>query len=640
MDDDSETILWVYGPAGIGKSTISLTVARSLDDRGLLGASYFFKRGEDDRSDASRFVPTLANQLMAAVPGFRKFLRESLDEPRNVDIEKKAMEVQFDALVRGPLSRVPTTESPHRLTRVIIIDALDECGLELEAKILRLFSKLEGLENLRLRVLVTSRHTHRIGAAFKDLDGLPSKAYRKLALHNAFPEETKEDVAVFLKARFASIREKKHISGGWPDPSDFDRIVNLATSPSPLFIYVTTLCRFIYDGSGRVQPTKRLKGWLEQCDSNTPQLDQIYLPILNYVLFGSYNPGDKPDPLDADEQSELLQILSAIVFLATPLPRRAIAALLDIPEHSVNHHLENLHAVLDAPSDSRAPVRILHQSFRDFIVGYKGEDMSSILPLDEKETHALLARQCIRLMESKPLKRDICDINDPGRLRRQIKDTLVSEHISTELAYACRFWVHSQVLHGRFVLDEEQVYKFLREHLLHWIECLSLLRKLPDVVSSVRKLSAAFQARLIIDPCLVSKCWDLLTTFPAGTSRKLSASYILTRRGGLHARQRNDCRAGTVADIQLCTCLHSSDEQGQNAAVEGKIPVPEHNHRCSGRVLGNPRRPLRLGMCPSILPGREDSSIGFDGRYPTSLGHCSRRTPTDAQPSHFSSPCQ
>src|ERR1700742_4840524 len=44
-DPEGKGIFWLYGAAGTGKSTISRTVARSLAAKGVLSASFFFKRG-------------------------------------------------------------------------------------------------------------------------------------------------------------------------------------------------------------------------------------------------------------------------------------------------------------------------------------------------------------------------------------------------------------------------------------------------------------------------------------------------------------------------------------------------------------------------------------------------------------------
>jgi hypothetical protein len=54
---DSKHIFWLNGMAGTGKSTFSRTISHTFADEGLLGASFFFKRGEGDRGLATFFFP-------------------------------------------------------------------------------------------------------------------------------------------------------------------------------------------------------------------------------------------------------------------------------------------------------------------------------------------------------------------------------------------------------------------------------------------------------------------------------------------------------------------------------------------------------------------------------------------------------
>lgn len=63
-DIDGKCIFWLRGKAGTGKSTISRTVAQAFADKGRLGASFFFKRGEHDRENASLFFTTIAVDLV------------------------------------------------------------------------------------------------------------------------------------------------------------------------------------------------------------------------------------------------------------------------------------------------------------------------------------------------------------------------------------------------------------------------------------------------------------------------------------------------------------------------------------------------------------------------------------------------
>jgi hypothetical protein len=160
-----------------------------------------------------------------------------------------------------------------------------------------------------------------------------------------------------------------------------------------LFIYAATLCRFVGDETGRKRPTKQLELWLKECASNASQLNQIYVPILRQVLLGTDKEGEKADALDSEDRSQLLQVLGSIILLATPLPARALVALLNIDEDDVNHWFRNLHAVLNVPSNPDAPMHILHKSFSDFLLGDEGTGIVSFR-VNAAETHAILASKC------------------------------------------------------------------------------------------------------------------------------------------------------------------------------------------------------------------------------------------------------
>lgn len=57
-------MFWLQGMAGIGKSTVLRIVARWLDEEGLLGGSFFFKKGGIDREDAKRLFTTFTKQIL------------------------------------------------------------------------------------------------------------------------------------------------------------------------------------------------------------------------------------------------------------------------------------------------------------------------------------------------------------------------------------------------------------------------------------------------------------------------------------------------------------------------------------------------------------------------------------------------
>ncbi|KAK3304845.1 uncharacterized protein B0T15DRAFT_495268 [Chaetomium strumarium] len=116
-DPQAESIFWLNGMAGTGKSTISRTVATSFAKDGLLSASFFFKRGESDRGKASLLFPTIASQLVCQIPALEPSVRKAID----ADVPKKALRDQLEKLILQPFSSI------HRTTAVVIVvDTLDE----------------------------------------------------------------------------------------------------------------------------------------------------------------------------------------------------------------------------------------------------------------------------------------------------------------------------------------------------------------------------------------------------------------------------------------------------------------------------------------------------------------------------------
>src|SRR6266480_2250344 len=72
-------------------------------------------------------------------------LPQNVDEKAaaNAKVEKKALEEQFETLILSPLSKVSSAKL-RVLTRVIVIDALDECDrLDHISRILGLFLRLQ-----------------------------------------------------------------------------------------------------------------------------------------------------------------------------------------------------------------------------------------------------------------------------------------------------------------------------------------------------------------------------------------------------------------------------------------------------------------------------------------------------------------
>ncbi|KAG7410105.1 Vegetative incompatibility protein HET-E-1 [Fusarium oxysporum f. sp. raphani] len=465
---DSKVIFWLNGMAGTGKSTISRTVAQAQHDRGDLGASFFFKRGEIDRDSLAKFVSTLAYQLAWSIPGLAPLMKKAIDADSK--IAHKGVEDQFKKLIREPLSEAAVVPSAPSLI-VIIVDALDECDATYDdiKMLLRLLSGVHSRGRLRIRVLVTSRPELPVRLGFSSIEG----THQGLILHKIPQSIIEHDIYVFLRHEFANIRdrfnrvavEELKLPVYWPGGANLEKLTRAAV---PLFIFAATLCRFIND-SCLGSPDKLLQSVLHHTSNgHVSKLDMTYSPVLEQQV------ANRSGRERCDVIESFRRIVGTIITLASPLPVRALALLLDVHIDEVTTRLRMLHSVLEVPKSIDSPVRLLHLSFRDYLVDPENKETVEFW-VDEKLAHRKLAKHSLRVMRS-ALRKNICSLSFP------------------ELQYVCMNWVHHQSKVDFEPNDSNDIYDFLKTHFLHWLEVLSLIGRISESIGFIDELES------IVDP--------------------------------------------------------------------------------------------------------------------------------------------
>jgi hypothetical protein len=465
----AKCFFWLNGMAGTGKSTISRTVARSLNDTNHLGASFFFKRGEDDRGNAAKLLPTLAKQLVPSFPGLIAGLQKALhDDP---EIASKSLKEQFDKLLLQPLLDLNQLDGQSPLTAVIVIDALDECENDQDVRnIIRLLPLLQGAHSIRLRVFLTSRPELPIRLGFSEV---AKYDYQDLVLHDISKKVTEHDIYLFLKDRFAKIRHERGISRDWP--SD-DVIKELVTMSVPLFICAATVCRYIENL--KWEPALRLTELLKDQAKYAAKMDKTYLPILTQLVDDQDN--------DESEQQQLLQefqdVVGVIILLAVPLSVNALSSFLGLEPDLISNRLDSFQSVLSVPKNRDLPVRILHLSFRNFLVRSKSRFL-----VNEPKKHMDIAVRCLTIMRGR-LKKNLCNLEGYGTQRTEIDTRSIRQHLPPELQYSCRYWVYHLTKSGIVATAIEEICWFLQEHFIHWMEAMSLLGVVSEVVGIIDQL--------------------------------------------------------------------------------------------------------------------------------------------------------
>jgi hypothetical protein len=159
--------------------------------------------------------------------------------------------------------------------------------------------------------------------------------------------------------------------------------------------------------------------------------------------------------------------------------------------------------VLEVPdaSDPDGVVRVMHQSFPDF-VRQKGGLVHSEMTIHGTVAEKQLAKLCMSQLNRR-LRLNICNLDDPSLFNDEIADLEIRlrQYVTAALRYSCRFWIMHWLQHIRAAGARAQVpdglHDFCAEHILHWIEVLSLTGNLRAVQRAILNLMLEVEVRYL-----------------------------------------------------------------------------------------------------------------------------------------------
>ncbi|KAJ3552746.1 hypothetical protein NP233_g12805 [Leucocoprinus birnbaumii] len=377
----AQGLLWLSGPAAVGKSAVAQTVAEELKAQDLLGAVYFFSK-PNSRSDPDTVIPTIVYQLALVLPEYRRLVtRRLIEDPIILDRTRRS---QFEELISGPCTFL---SSGKRL--VIILDGLDECASrEAQCEFVKLISNHVRTYGggLRLSWMICSRPEPDLKVAFSTEGCQAVCIHKQLDIDNS---EAQRDARRILKKGFAEIREQYPDQVGQNWPNDYDTQV-LADRASGHLGFVSFLLRFIGDTyyanpSGQLDICVRFLKHINSQQKLNPlhALDLLCSRILSDI------------PLDKLPTARRILGIS-IFYGSTSLTAVLQANFLEIDRPSFYSSLQRLHSVLlvpPVPEAAEKSIHIYHASFSDYL---KDPSRSQGFALDEGSVHLDVAVQGLR----------------------------------------------------------------------------------------------------------------------------------------------------------------------------------------------------------------------------------------------------
>ena len=370
--------MWVYGPAGAGKSAIAQTIAEMCEEEMLLLASFFFSRNDPSRNTVKPLIATIAYQIIFHFPDIRDAILEAIT--RDPLIFSKSLVVQFKFLIVAPLRplvdegffREPTSR------RLVIIDGLDECSdPKVQKNIVEVLAKSQREHQLPLIFLFASRSEQHLSLAFSTRL-LPDMTTR-IALDESYLPN--EDIRLFLTDNFQEIKSTHrlcaYIPPEWPLPDVLDQLVRKSSGQ---FIYASTVINYVT--SIQHKPTDRLDIILgiRPPKKNLPfaELDALYTHIFANV----------------EEIELVLEILSYIFSLRCLPFTRTIETFLSLQTGDVEVYLGDLSSLVTIGPNQA--IHILHASLTDFIMD---PTRSKELWINLPARHTAFSRRCLQSLQ-------------------------------------------------------------------------------------------------------------------------------------------------------------------------------------------------------------------------------------------------
>ena len=383
--DTDAFILWLYGPAGAGKTAIARRVAELCEAQGLLLASFLFFRSDSKRNTMKPLVANIAYCIARGIPGTNELINNAIEaDPL---ILTYSIEVQLTKLVLEPLRLL--ADQGHffggEFPRLVVIDGLDEClDKGAQTNLIQFLASAAARHQLPLKFLIVSRpeaHIHSAVALASE-----QTMFSHLELNNDFLPD--EDIRLFLTDKFNEIKSchpfRSRIPYFWPSEQQMGHLICKASGQ---FIYASLVVRFI--NSACDSPMRQLDiivGLRPPINHDLPfaELDALYIFILSCAK-------------NLDLVLHILGVNSALLECLHVLDRCPVEMV-----ESVSYLEDGDAHVYLGPLNSLLKVDLIgisfhHTSFGDFL---ESPERSKDYYIDVPKYHSLVAQWRLQVLTS------------------------------------------------------------------------------------------------------------------------------------------------------------------------------------------------------------------------------------------------
>ena len=462
----------LQGPKSCGKSSIAHSVAQAFHLQNRLGAAIFLDDRTEEKIIGSQILSiTIASQLAAYDQNIREAIAARIQA--DASLAKADVERQFRDLI------VSATKELTLIGPIcIIIDGLQKIVNPAE-KLRFLTAIADHFTNLpsNFRLLLTSEH----GRTSKDIARLiPGCIIKEITF------DDKGTVVDYSKYISESLRHlfstKLKLAEKYTIEDLHDQFIERSMG---VYFWISTILRFLLFCTDGDECTI-LKNILS---TELPRTKEVAMDQLLHIILTSI--------------PAVHLICQTVIRSSKPLPLQdsppKVSLAISRPTYlSPILSMMQTFLVENGRDETDNPLFTIHPSLEDFLTSAR-RCYGTTLYVDRLDPtpSVTLVEICFDSLE-RGLKRNICSLDDIMALNEEIpdRDKRLSQYIPVMLQHACRNWIfHLEALDSDGKQDDislalKRLDTFLSKHLLHWIECMSLLGWVDVISTSLNRLSS------------------------------------------------------------------------------------------------------------------------------------------------------
>ncbi|KAF2177518.1 WD40 repeat-like protein [Zopfia rhizophila CBS 207.26] len=453
-------LLWIKGNPGKGKTMLMIGLVNRLTDqiRGQKSCalSFFFCEKGESRLDTA--ISVLRGLIWKLLWNYRFLYKYIPDEYASKHDDRGA------AIFEGAnaFSILSTMLSAMLLdsgldTIYILVDALDELKEDEDsARLIEWIAKDASTPRSKAKWLISSRYTTQIEETFRE------KGPRRNLSLEMNHENVSHAVDLFIDLKVADLADKRKY-----DPELREQVKTLLKEKcESTFLWVSLVCQMLKD--------KRVARWntLSELQNFPSGLEDLYQRMLEQVK---------------GEEKSCTNILRVTTVTYRPLRLEELVSIADLPRISMAELCDMIQMCGSFLLLREDTVYFVHLSAKEYL-----HTNVNLFEGGNEEEHRGVVSRSLKAM-SLALRNDIYDLKVPGCLINEVEphdpDPLVS------IRYSCVYWVdHLSEMNSSHdevgLCDDGEIDAFLKRHLLHWLEALSLMKSISSAFIAIRKLGS------------------------------------------------------------------------------------------------------------------------------------------------------